>query len=446
MKKAYFWKFIALFLITLGAQILLSMVESQISDRSRYREQAKRSIEQSWTGNQTILATILVVPYEKQVTYREFDKELRIYVQKTKWIKDQKIILPNTININGDLKHQKLAKGIFQVPVYSSQIMMNSHFDPAPIEELLNNPKRKLLTSYFTTGVKDSRGIMGTPQFSLNTKALALTPGTNLSFYPSGFHAKLSKKVLQTEIEKNKALSFRGHMQLKGMGQLDFLPTGKENVVKVSSDWPHPSFKGKFLPEHRTITDQGYTATWQTGLFAMDMRSVINDCFNGDCSLLQHSAFGVDHIEAVDVYLKSLRSVKYGLLVVIVTFCIFVLYEVIHPAIKIHPISYTLTGMALSLFFLLLIALSEHINFSSAYWLSTFSCVSLISFYVRHISQSVQHGISLFGLLSGFYTVLFFIIRSEDHALLSGSLLLFTLLAAVMYLTRKVDWYQLTQK
>ncbi|MDQ7051237.1 MAG: inner membrane CreD family protein [Enterobacterales bacterium] len=179
--------------------------------------------------------------------------------------------------------------------------------------------------------------------------------------------------------------------------------------------------------------------------FSTDIENLIKDCFNDKCSTFFSTAFGVDQIEAVDIYLKGLRSVKYGILIVIITFTLLVLYEILQKTIRIHPISYSLTAMALAIFFLLLIAFSEHLYFASAYWISAFACSSLLGYYLGHIAGSKKQGVVIFSLLNAFYLILFLIIRSEDHALLSGSLLLFGLLTLVMSVTKQVDWYQLAR-
>jgi len=441
MIKSNLVKFLSLFFITIAAQILLSMIEGQIEDRSNNRHHAREAIKKSWTGDQTLLASVLTIPFERAKEIRIFDKELNRYVAKVNWIKDETFILPKLINIDASLKHQVLSKGIYQVPVYTSTIKLVALFVRDRLIEMAKDPKIRLSkTAFLSFGVRDTRGITGSPSIRFDKKELTVLPGTQLDFFLSGFHSEVSIKNMK------EPLAFDVDMQVKGMGRIAFIATARENSVTIQSEWPHPSFDGAFLPISRKISDQGYTASWKTGIFSTDIENTIEQCFDDHCDDIYASSFGVNHIQAVDIYLKSLRSIKYGILVLIITFTIFILYEVLNKRIRIHPVSYSLTGMALSIFFLLLIALSEHINFESAYWISSFSCSGLIAYYVSQLSHSKRHGGIMFGLLNGFYLILFFIIRSEDHALLSGSLLLFILLAVVMVVTRKVDWYQLASK
>jgi len=441
MKKSNLIKFLSLFFIIIAAQVLLSMIESQIEERSSNRYYARNAVESSWTGSQTILATVLVIPYEQSEKIRVFDKELKRYVEEVNWIKNKTYILPKNINILSTLKHQVLKKGIYDVPVYNAKINLSGVFELKKLKKLSEDPTIKLSkTAHLSLGVSDTRGLSGTPAIKFGKENIEVYSGSNLDFFLHGFHGKFS---LENVLEN---FSFNVDMQLNGMGEIAFIATAEENTVKVDSDWPHPSFEGAFLPESREISENGYKATWKNSIFSTDIENTMKQCFTGQCENIYASSFGVNHIDAVDIYLKSLRSVKYGLLVVIITFTIFILYEVLNKGVRIHPVSYSLTGMALAIFFLLLIALSEHMSFSASYWVSSIACSGLIGYYVSHLSRSKQHGGAIFGMLNGFYLVLFFIIRSEDHALLSGSILLFVLLAVVMVITRNVDWYQMGNK
>jgi len=425
----------------IGAKILLSMIESQIEDRSNNRQQTRQTIAKSWTGDQTIIAGIISIPIKRFVTVKEFDKDLNRNIIKDVWQEDKLFVIADKLEIQSNLTHQILKKGIYQVPVYSSNMTLSGNFHLNQLEEVKNNPKVKILgTAVLNFGISDPRGILSNPQVSVANRPQSVSPSSQLEFFSSGFHSSLKLTEIGNEF------SFETKLQLKGMSKISFITAGKQNEVWVKSDWPHPRFFGAFLPVHREISTTGYIAQWKTGIFSTDIENVLKQCFQDKCANIFASSFGVDQIEAVDIYLKSLRSVKYGILVVIITFTLLVLYEVLQKQIRIHPISYSLTAMALAMFFLLLIAFSEHISFASSYWLSAIACSSLLGYYLGNISRSIKQGILFFTLLNGFYVILFFIIRSEDHALLSGTLLLFSLLALVMGITKHVDWYRLGEK
>ncbi|TQV85586.1 cell envelope integrity protein CreD [Aliikangiella coralliicola] len=438
MKTLFSNKYIWLFIIIVGLQIPLSMIELQIEDRTIQRDIAKQSVRQSWTGEQEILASLLVIPYQEKVEIDQLNSQSESKKRRYQWVNRRLYITPDKLIVESKLDNQTLARGIYKVPVYTASLKVQADYQLTKFHQLKKRDTVRLQqASFMSIGVKDSRGLIGVPEMMLSGKKLQVEPGTQLPFYDSGFNAVIPLDKLQS-----KTLSFDSSIKLNGMEQLSFLTAGRVNSVNVKSDWPHPNFDGAFLPVSRQVSATGYSAKWETGVFSTNIDSALQSCYQNNCNSLHSSAYGVRHIQSVDIYLQSLRSVKYGLLVILATFCIFALYEIISQKISIHPISYFLTGTALAIFFLLLIALSEHMVFALAYWISCLACSGLIAFYVTHQSQSWRQGVSLMAILNGLYLILFFIIRSEDHALLSGSLLLFFLLAAVMHVTRKLDWYQ----
>lgn len=439
MKRILASKYLWVAVIILGLQIPLSMIESQIEDRTQQRDYAKDSIRKSWTGEQEVLASLLVIPYQQKIKISNYSDNTQTRKEGYKWIQKILYLEPEFIKLSAKLENQSLHKGIYSVPVYTSNIAIQGAFELTRYQSLLEDTNiRFMKQAFISLGVKDSRGIVGQPTISVAQEKLKVAAGSQLGFYASGYHSLLEQQQL-----KQGLLNFSSELQLKGMEQLAFVAMGKDNRIQANSDWPHPAFDGAFLPISREISSQGYSAQWQTGMFSTNMKSLLKECFEGNCNGFYGASFGVRHIQSVDIYLQSLRSVKYGLLVIITTFCIFALYEILSKKINLHPIAYILTGAALAIFFLLLIALSEHLSFAVAYTISSLACAGLIGFYVASQSQSKVYGLVLFIALISLYSTLFFIIRSEDHALLSGTLLLFLLLSVIMFVTRKIDWYRL---
>jgi len=213
----------------------------------------------------------------------------------------------------------------------------------------------------------------------------------------------------------------------------------------LASDWPHPSFVGQFLPREREITRNGFSADWRTSFFATNLEEALLRCpaqadpAHEDCRDFGSRHFGVSFVDPVDQYLKSERAVKYGFLFILLTFAGFFLLEVLRR-FSVHPVQYGLVGLALALFFLLLLSFSEHIGFAAAYVFSAVACVGLIAYYVSHVLGSRTHGAGFGGALAVLYALLYAILGSEDYALLTGSMLVFGLLALVMVLTRRVNW------
>jgi len=216
---------------------------------------------------------------------------------------------------------------------------------------------------------------------------------------------------------------------------------GRDSRVELSSDWPHPSFVGEYLPASREVGGAGFSALWQTSFFATDMEQVLQACVTrNDCKGLGARHFGVSFVDPVDQYLKTERAIKYALLFIGLTFAVFFLFEVL-KRMAVHPMQYALVGMSLALFYLLLLSLSEHLSFVWAYTIAATACVALIGFYVSHVLHSALRGGAFAGLLALLYALLFGLLGAEDYALLLGSVLVFAVLAGFMLLTRKLDWY-----
>jgi inner membrane protein len=247
-------------------------------------------------------------------------------------------------------------------------------------------------------------------------------------------------------------------LELIGTDRLMFLPIGAVTDVELSSDWPHPGFAGAFLPDKRSVSARGFEARWKLSRFATGVDDAMaripesvspgvptpSDSRGGESGFL-HTELGVRFVQPVDVYVQSERAVKYGFLFVFLTFVAFFLFEVLRR-MAVHPIQYALCGAALALFFLLLFSLSEHLPFAAAYLVASGACVGLLAFYVGNVLRSVRRGGLFGGLLGALYGFLYVILESEDYALLLGALLLFAALGIVMIMTRRVDWYRVSEE
>jgi inner membrane protein len=222
------------------------------------------------------------------------------------------------------------------------------------------------------------------------------------------------------------------------------LPFGSETQVQVASNWPHPSFSGAFLPATRNITAQGFDAQWQV----LELNRPYPQAWLGtqiSDAALNASAFGVGLYQAVDIYQRGERATKYALLFIALTFLTFFAWEQL-TGTRLHPLQYLLVGLALSMFYLLLIALSEHVSFANAYLIAAASLVLLIGAYIAGALASRSRGIIVAGAMSFIYGLLYVLVLSEDYALLLGAITLFATLATVMLVTRKLDWYRIGQR
>ena len=334
------------------------------------------------------------------------------------------------------------------IPVYQSKITLQGYFNPTLIEDALKKIKSskgfsELEQPYLAISIGDPRGIEGQPQITIKQKTLTIQPGSGLEIFTDGFRALVPMEYFNSQHQDPEQLNFDISLTLRGMDTLQINPSARNITADFRSDWPHPEFIGKFLPLDRTISAQGFSAQWSVNEFNTSAPESIQWCQKNGCELSQEMNFGVRLFESVDVYLQTDRAIKYGILFIVLSFTAFFMFEVLRN-IKIHPIQYGLVGLALAIFYLLLISLSEHISFVVSYIAATVSCVILLGVYLSHILNGRKEAFIFCGALSLLYMVLYVIIQMEDFALLTGAILLFIVLSALMLMTRRIDWYSIS--
>jgi inner membrane protein len=293
---------------------------------------------------------------------------------------------------------------------------------------------------FLALGISDIRGIGSALELTWAGERVAFQPGSGTPVLPAGVHATLPA----WDVSGGRPASYAIALSLEGTGDFQVTPMGRESRVLLTSNWPHPSFVGEFLPREREIDAHGFNARWQTSFFATNLENVVLACQNASgnhpaCGELGGRHFGISFVDPVDHYLQSDRATKYAFLFIGLTFAACFLLEVLRR-LSVHPIQYGLVGLALAVFFLLLLSLSEHLGFRLAYAVSAVACVSLIAHYVAHVVANWKLGAVFASALGALYGLLYAILSAEDYALLIGSLLVFATLGAVMVLTRKVNW------
>ena len=417
----------------------LFLITSKIYERDSYRNLAREDIARSWTGEQKVLGPILVVPYTRVVAKREFDDKLKQYVQRQNRIDEELFVLPEMLDADFRLSTEVRYRGIYEVPVYSGTAKLSGNFSTAQVTELRQRPDTKSVGQpYLSLVIDDVRGITRTPDLTIGAQSVAFKPGSRFRFRSSGIHAPINIKYSDAD----QSIPFSVSMDLRGISSFRFAPVGDSNSVDIDSNWPHPSFEGLYLPAAREISDSGFTANWQISTFSTNMKEQARQCSAGNCDGLLHNHLGVSLVEPVDIYLQSQRASKYGVLFIGLTFTVFFLFEVLRQ-LHIHPIQYGLVGLALTVFYLLLVSLAEHIPFGLAYAIATAACCGLLGFYVSYVLGKIRRGVAFAVSISGLYGVLYIIIQAEDYAFSMGAALVFTALAATMYVTRNLDWYEL---
>lgn len=437
MKRTMTKKMVVIASLILLLMIPLTLIKGVVMERSSYRYEARQSIAQSWTGEQKVVGPLLVVPYREYYTTKVWDEKLKQYQTETHHWKRQLYIAPEQLTIIGDVATSELNRGLYSIPVYTSELSLSGHFSSQAMEELLKQTSNRVVwqPAHLALMVSDVRGVSQQPMLTWQGQQLAFQSGAEVGELRRGMHAPLGTLDI-----KQGSYSFDFKMPLRGMEKLEFSPLGKSTEVRLSADWPHPSFIGRYLPGEHTIDAEQFTAQWNVSSFSSGMPQLLAECEGGACQGLLNDTFGVTLFNSVDVYQQSERSVKYALLFIGLSFIAFFLFEVM-KGLRLHPMQYLLSGLGLSVFYLLLISLSEHIAFTLAYFIAALASTAVVGFYISGVLHSARHGATMAAVLLLLYAMLYAILRSEDNALLMGSLLIFAVLSMVMVVTRRIDWY-----
>jgi inner membrane protein len=344
--------------------------------------------------------------------------------------------LPAVLKADGQLDPSRLSRGIYESVVYRSTVTLSGHFARPAFDEWKVDPQDVLWDdAEITAAVSDLRGAGQPLTATIGGVRVPLKPGSRLYGFASGVHARLSGlKDGAGDVPFEIALTFNGSRSLR------FAPIGTSTEVVVRSTWPDPSFQGAFLPGHRDISGQGFTARWQVAEYGRSYPQQWTDTTAVTAAAINASLFGVDLVPALDAYRSVERSIKYGVLVIVLLFAAFFLTEVLGN-VRIHPFQYTLVGAALCLFYLGLLALSEVLSFDAAYWAGAAAATLMISLYAVKMLGSPRRALAAAAGLSTVYGFLFVVLRLQDFSLLVGTAGLTLALALVMYLTRDIDWY-----
>lgn len=443
--------------LTVGGLVLLLMipllmVRGVISDRERYQAQAVERIAESMAGPQQVIGPLRVVPWQQitnaTVVNAEGKPEIR---QET--ARGYVLQTPKTLQAGGGMKPALRRIGLYDVRTYQWSARMSARFEPLALEPV---DGRAYGEPILVMGLSDVRGLIGTPTLKVDGRMLTFEGGADaMSARMSGVHAKLGEAATLLP-----ASDVQMDFTLAGTESLGISPVADNNRIDVHSEWPHPLFGGRFLPTQRTVEASGFTANWEISSLASNAQTQLAgtegdftrrmpltgqaaiDTASEGPSLTRIDSADIHLVDPVDIYTQADRASKYGILFVVLTFVGFALFELI-KRLPIHPLQYLLVGLALAIFFLLLLSLSEHIAFWKAYLVSAVACIGLQFFYLSGVLRSWLRAAGFAVMLTALYGVLYMLLLSETNALLMGTLLLFGILTVIMWITRKVDWYEL---
>jgi len=414
--------------------IPLLLIRGTISERERYRAEAVHEVGESRARAQQLLGPVLVIPWSEQYQNETKDADGRVKIELlTRDGRD--VYMPQQLQVGGELQPDERRLGLFKVPVYTWDAHVRAGFATAP-----QVAGRTYGQAYLALGISDVRGLVGSPALRVNGEALTPQPGSKiLENQSSGLHALLPER---DDAWADTAISVELDFILDGTRRLSIVPLGDDTSVTLTSTWPHPSFvNGNFLPNEREVGADGFKAQWAISSLASTAQRQLRQKLGNDSTGRALEVLNVALVDPIDVYTLADRASKYGILFIVLTFVGFVLFELIQR-LRIHPLQYLLVGLALAIFFLLLLSLSEHIAFWQAYLIAAGACIGLQGVYLTGVLRNRAYGLTFSGLLGALYAVLYLLLQSEGYALLMGSILLFAILAAIMWMTRKLDWYE----
>lgn len=435
LKDSVSFKVIIIAILILLLLIPMGMIKSIITEREYQRESAIQEVSNKWAGGQCLKGPILTIPIVYETVINETEKGKKVKTV-TNTYKKSFHILPEAYDVKGKINPKTLRRGIYEIVVYESDIKTNGNFKIPKENDFAGIKHIDWKNAFVTIGINDLKGIKNQLLLNWGGKKLNVLPGSSISkIIGSGVTVPLKG----LEEFSGKSISFNFDLNLQGSQEVSFVPVGEVSTVEINSPWTSPSFFGNFLPDSREISEKGFYSKWKI----LQLNRNFSQSWFGDKNgnLLQKSAFGVNLKLPVDDYQKSIRSAKYALLILGLTFLIFFLVEVLNNK-KIHPLQYILVGLALCVFYVLLVSISEHLNFNKAYLISSFSVISLISMYASSVIKYTKITILITSVLSTLYAFVYVILQLTDYSLLIGSIGLIITLGLTMFFTRKIDWYK----
>jgi inner membrane protein len=447
-------KTIALGAVLLALMLALQSVSGVVAEREGRLREAERSVAASLAAAQTLVGPVIARACSETWEVAQGEgKDKKTVTER----RDYKLsATPATLDVQGDVAIEPRYRGIFKVNGYVLKARLRATWDDgASLVPQAEHAGSRLHCDapVLFVALGDSRGVRSAA-VQIDGAAVPVSAGTLHAAHPRGFHADVAdsfagaKRPLRAEVG----------IELVGTGELAFAPVGGSTQVLLASDWPHPSFGGRFLPLERQVGENGFKARWQLNALATTAPQAAShgapacrpyDGVTDDVSPPEErrrgqcvETFGVAFIDPVSPYVLSDRATKYGLLFIALTFVGVGAIEVLRR-LRVHPIQYLLVGSAIAVFFLLLASLSEHVPFAAAYLAAAAACTALLTFYGSFVLRGSRAGAAFGAALAALYGALYALLQLEQTALLLGSLMLFAVLAALMVATRRIDWYGL---
>ncbi|MEG1213359.1 MAG: cell envelope integrity protein CreD [Leclercia sp.] len=430
MKSPLFWKVSTLLGCILLLLVPLIMVGNLISERESYRNEVENTLRQSTSGPQQLVGPLIAIPVT-EIYYKQEDEKKVEYKKHY-----MHFILPESLIVEGNQHVESRSIGIYDGQIWNTDLQIKAHFNIDTLAQL-KGETMTLGQPFIVTGVGDARGIGAVSVSKINGETLSVEPGAGVYGALSGIHMPLTDKALE-----QKSFTLEMSLNLAGTGSFAVVPVGRNSELTLTSNWPHPGFMGNYLPAKHDITQAGFQANWKSSWFANNLGSWFNNNETPEWSAIP--AFSVTVATPADQYQLTDRAIKYAIVLIALTFMAFFVFETL-TGLRLHPMQYLLVGLSLVLFYLVLLALSEHAGFTPAWIIASLVGAVMNGVYLQAVLKSWKRSGMFVLALLGLDVVMWFLLRSEDSALLLGAAVMVLALFAVMYLTRHFDWYSLSQ-
>jgi inner membrane protein len=432
------FKFFLVVGLVLLISIPLALVWLLVSERETKAAMVRADIARSFGGDQQIIGPLLIVPYTVKVTRVQNDKAVETTEERFA------VFLPDEFKAEGDTKTEVRRRSIYEATLYTAQLKLSGRF-PSPDIRLVDPEADRIRwrDAFLSVSLNDVTGLKGTSNLALDGgRSLIFEPGLGLpGTVAAGLNARLFPAGAAID-QAPPAFSFSTELSFNGSSSLTIAPIGRESLITLRSDWPHPSFTGTFLPDSRTIGADGFTASWKVPHLARSIPQAWRSDANMAGALhmqLGSTTSGVSFYIPIDFYDLVNRALKYALMFLGVGYLSVLTLELTSGR-RVHAVQYVFVGLALILFYVLLLSLSEHIGFTIAYLIASAATGGMLSLYVGRSLQSAARGYVMLLVFLILYGLLYLILRLEDYALLAGAIASFVMLTVTMFATLRVNW------
>lgn len=456
-------KVAGLFFLLLLLCIPLGEIDSINRARGESQREAADELAATYAGRQTMVGPLLLVPYVERWMEPLRDAQGKVIGQEPRSKEMAHVVFPDKLHIEGTMAPQERYRGIFKIPFYTLNAALTggfTAFDPKAVPHSESDSSIEFKAPFIAFNVSDLRGLDGSPAMTVGSETLRFkqrVPGlADGAWFADGIHAPLTGTALSAW-QASTPIAFEMKLGLVGQDTLSIAPIAEETTAHLTSPWAHPSFGGRFLAAERSVTPQGFDAHWRVSSLVTSAREQVRAGLSGRGNAAEAATtqarqnigplqtFDVSLAQPINVYSMSTRAGKYGALFIGLVLMAAFMFELFRK-LRLHPIQYGLVGLSIALFFLLLLALSEKFAFWMAYAGAATASVALLAVYFSAVLGGWRRGLSFGAFVALLYGALYGLLASESNALLLGALLIFGMLATLMLVTRKVDWYALSRR